>query len=152
FLTDGGIAPERVRILPNAVDTERFCPDVDGIPIRRRLNLEGQLVIGFAGTFKPWHGLDLLLEAFGTFHTMAPSSHLLLIGDGPLKASMDDMVRRAGLEQAATFVGSIAHEEMPTYLAAVDIAIAPYPALDSFYYSPLKLFEYMAMGRAIVAS
>src|SRR5205807_2068305 len=61
-------------------------------------------------------------------------------------------VRNAGLTPAVTFAGGVAHEDVPQHLAAMDVAIAPYPALDNFYYSPLKLFEYMAAGRPVVAS
>src|SRR5436309_13991683 len=57
-----------------------------------------------------------------------------------------------GLLQAVTFAGALAHEDVPPYLAATDVAVAPYPALQDFYFSPLKLFEYMATGRAVVAS
>ncbi len=57
-----------------------------------------------------------------------------------------------GLQQAVTFTGGVAHEDVPQYLAAMDVAVAPYPPLDEFYYSPIKLFEYMAAGRAVVAS
>src|SRR5207244_7734796 len=78
--------------------------------------------------------------------------HLLLVGDGPLRPQAEAEVRLAGLEKAVTFAGSVAHDDVPRYVAAMDVAVAPYPALDEFYYSPLKLFEYMAAGRAVVAS
>ena len=75
-----------------------------------------------------------------------------MIGDGPLKSSLQDRIRQAGLEKAVTFTGVVTHEDIPQYLATMDVAVAPYPAIGNFYYSPLKLFEYMAAGRAVVAS
>jgi glycosyltransferase involved in cell wall biosynthesis len=119
---------------------------------KKHLNLENRFVIGFVGSFKPWHGADFLLSAFEDFHHLEPSSHLLLIGDGPLKSSLQERARQAGLEKAVTFTGVVAHEDIPRYLATMDVAVAPYPAVGDFYYSPLKLFEYMAAGRAVVAS
>jgi glycosyltransferase involved in cell wall biosynthesis len=146
------VKPERIHVLPNAVDTRLFHTGSDGSLVRQRLNLEGRFVIGFVGTFKRWHGVDLLLAAFRDLHQADSSIHLLLVGDGPLRPQFEQEVRNAGLMQAVTFAGARAHEEVPHYLAAMDTAIAPYPALDNFYFSPLKLFEYMAAGRAVVAS
>ena len=147
-----GVRPELIRVLPNAVDTRLFQINLDPEPVRRRFNLDGRFVVGFVGTFKGWHGVDLLLEAFADLHRTEPSTHLLLVGDGPLKPLLEEKARKAGLGAAVTFAGSVAHQEIPQYVAAMDVAVAPYPALDEFYYSPLKLFEYMAAGRAVVAS
>jgi glycosyltransferase involved in cell wall biosynthesis len=141
-----------VRVLPNAVDTDLFRPDVDGAQVRRRCDLDGRFVVGFAGTFKAWHGVDILLAAFRDLRQTDPSIHLLLVGDGPLRPALEETVRTTGLEEAVTFAGRVAHDAMPAYLAAMDIAVAPYPALDEFYFSPLKIFEYMAAGRAVLAS
>jgi glycosyltransferase involved in cell wall biosynthesis len=151
-LERAGVSPESVRVLPNAVDTRVFRADLDPEPVRRRFNLEGRFVAGFVGTFKRWHGVDWLLAAFQDFYRTEPSAHLLLVGDGPLRPLLEEQARKAGLGAAVTFAGSVAHDEIPQYLAAMDVALAPYPALEAFYYSPLKLFEYMAAGRAVVAS
>jgi len=120
--------------------------------VRQRLNLEGRFVIGFVGTFKRRHGVDLLLSAFRELHSADPSTRLLLAGDGPLRSQFELEVQKAGLLQAVTFAGALAHEDVPHYLAAMDIAVTPYPALDDFYFSPLKPFEYMAAGRAVGSS
>jgi glycosyltransferase involved in cell wall biosynthesis len=147
-----GVAPEKVRILPNAVDTSLFRAETDEGSVRRGMNLDGRFVVGFVGSFKAWHGVDFLLRAFARLHGEAASSHLLLVGDGPMRTALEDETRRLGLDGAVTFAGSVPHEDVPRYLAAMDVAVAPYPLLEEFYYSPLKLYEYMAAGRAIVAS
>ncbi len=152
LLREAGVNPERVRVLPNTIDHRLFRADLDGEVVRERLCLNGHFVIGFVATFKRWHGADLLLEAFRDLHATDPSAHLLLVGDGPLRPVLEEEVRRDGLRGSVTFVGSLAHEEVPHYVAAMDVAVAPYPALEEFYYSPLKLFEYMAAGRPVVAS
>jgi len=147
-----GVESERVRVLPNAVNGRLFHADLDGIPVRERFKLKDRFVVGFVGSFKRWHGVDLLLAAFRDLHQKGASSHLLLVGDGPLRLQYEEEVQKAGLAQAVTFAGAVSHQDVPGYLAAMDVAVAPYPALEDFYYSPLKLFEYMAAGRAVVAS
>ena len=146
-----GVKPELIRVKPTAVNPRLFHPGLDGKPVRERLKVDDRFVVGFVGTFKPWHGVDLLLEAFRDLHRANPSTHLLLVGDGPLRPRFEEEVREAGLQDAVTFAKGVAHQDVPNYLAAMDVAIAPYPALDRFYFSPLKVFEYMAAGRAMVA-
>ncbi len=149
---EAGVEAWKVEILPNAVDTRLFRPDVDDSPLRSRLKPDGRFVIGFVGSFKAWHGVDFLLEAFKWLRGKDPSYHLLLVGDGPMRAKLEEETRRLGLQAAVTLVGNVPHEEIPRYLALMDVAVAPYPALDDFYFSPLKLYEYMAGSRAVVAS
>jgi glycosyltransferase involved in cell wall biosynthesis len=146
------VDPRRIQVLPNAVDPRLFQGDSTGSALRENLNLDGHFTVGFVGTFRPWHGVDLLLATFQDLHRIDPKTHLLLVGEGPLRSRFEEQVRNAGLEKAVTFAGRIAHQEVPKYLAAMDVTVAPYPALDEFYYSPIKLFEYMAAGRAVVAS
>jgi glycosyltransferase involved in cell wall biosynthesis len=149
---EAGVNVQTVKILPNAVDTELFRPEVDDALLRSRLKPEGRFVVGFVGSFKAWHGVDFLLEAFGQLCIKDASYHLLLVGDGPMRAELEKESRRLGLQEAVTLVGNIPHEEVPRYLALMDVAVAPYPALDDFYFSPLKLYEYMAGNRAVAAS
>lgn len=150
LIKEAGVAPERIRVLPNAVDAKWFAPANNATPINSEK--DEKFVLGFVGGFKAWHGADFLLSVFEDFHRLEPSSRLLLIGDGPLKSSLEERTRKVGLEKAVTFTGIIPHEEIRDYLATMDVALASYPALENFYYSPLKLFEYMAAGRAVVAS
>ena len=151
-LQEAGVRPERIRVLPNAVDANLFHNRPDGEPVRKRFHLGSRFVVGFLGTFKQWHGADLLMEAFQRLHQGDPDMHLLLVGDGPLRESLQEKIRQAGLEHEVTLAGKVTHQEVPLYLATMDVAVAPYPDLSKFYFSPLKLFEYMAAGRAIVAS
>jgi glycosyltransferase involved in cell wall biosynthesis len=151
-LVNEGVAPGRIHVLPNAVDPDMFRTEVNGQAVRDRLQLHNRFVVGFVGSFKAWHGVDLLLQAFHDLHRSDPLTHLLLVGEGPLRASLEERVRNTGLQQAVTFAGGVQHQEIPQYLTAMDVAVAPYPALEEFYYSPLKVFEYMAAGRAVVSS
>jgi glycosyltransferase involved in cell wall biosynthesis len=154
-----GASPDRVMVLPNGVNPARFHPNVDGSAVRRRYGLEGKIVVGFAGSLKPWHGVDLLLHAFASVYAAIMSEggqegrapHLLIIGDGPQRKALLQLSHALGVSTAVTFTGPLPYSEMPAYLAALDIAVAPYRSSNTFYFSPLKLMEYMAMGRAIVA-
>ena len=146
------VAREKVRILPNAVDTSLFRGEACDGSLRSGMNLEGRFVVGFVGSFKAWHGVEFLFKAFARLRREDPLYHLLLVGDGPIRAALEDETRRLGLQGTVTFVGSVSHEDVPRYVAVMDVAVAPYPPLVDFYYSPLKLYEYMAAGRAIVAS
>jgi len=152
LLQNAGARPERIHVLANAANPRLFHMEVDGKPLRERLNFNGRFVIGFVGMFRPWHGIDLLISALEDLYRAGPPVHLLLVGDGPLRQQFEAEVRKKGLQEAVTFAGGVAHEDVPQYLAAMDVAVAPYPALDNFYYSPIKLYEYMAAGRAVVAS
>ena len=151
-LEQEGVPADRIAVLPNGVEPARFLLDAERAAARERLKLAGRYVIGLVGSFKPWHGTDGLLAGFEDLHRSDPLGHLLLVGDGPLRAQLTEQVRLAGLEKAVTFTGAVPHHEVPAHVIAMDVAVAPYPALEESYYSPLKLFEYMAAGRAIVAS
>ncbi len=128
--------------------------------MRRRFGINaGEIVIGFIGTFSIWHGLRTLVEGFAslanrTAELPAPL-RLLLIGDGPLFAQVREQVGKLELGDRIVLTGRIAHETAAQHLAAADILCAPHVGNadgSEFFGSPTKLFEYMAMGRAIVAS
>jgi glycosyltransferase involved in cell wall biosynthesis len=147
---------ERVQVVPNAVDECVFNPVVDGQAVRARLGLEGRFVIGFVGTVKPWHDLGTLLEALSKLRAQSATSatagafHLLLVGDIP--AGVRDVIAQRGLTDAVTIVGPVPHAEVPNYIAAMDVAASPHPHLADFYFSPLKLFEYLACAVPTVAA
>ena len=149
---EAGVKARNVEVLPNAVDTSLFRLAVDDVPLRTQLKPDSRFVIGFVGSFKGWHGVDFLLQAFAKLRAEDASCHLLLVGDGPMRAQLEEAVRQLELREAVTLAGNIPHEDVPRYLALMDVAVAPYPVLEDFYFSPLKLYEYMAGSRAVVAS
>jgi len=142
-----GADARRVVIAINGVDLSLY-----GSVATATAASSDRFTIGFLGSLKPWHGLDVLVDAFALLVARAPRYHLKIVGDGPERARIADRLTRLGLSGHATMVGQVPRERVPDQLADVDCAVAPYPRLDGFYFSPLKVFEYMAAGRPIVAS
>jgi glycosyltransferase involved in cell wall biosynthesis len=133
------------------VDPQRFAAADNGAAIRTQLQLDGKRVIGFVGSLKPWHGTETLCKAFHALHAAAPHTHLLIIGDGPERETLEEYIRSNNIKYAATFTGNVSYDSIPAYISAMDITVAPYNPSENFYYSPIKIFEYMIMGKPIVA-
>jgi glycosyltransferase involved in cell wall biosynthesis len=143
--TLGAASPDAVHTVPNGVDTRRFSPSV----WRRDLPT---FTLGFVGTLKPWHGVEDLVRAFGILHAGDPSYRLLLVGDGPERARIDQVIADLELDGAVELTGAVEPVDIPRQLTRMDLAVAPYPPLEGFYFSPLKIYEYLAAGLPVVAS
>ena len=150
-----GIAADRVIVNPNGVDVERFRPGVGGVETRRELGLKNEdVVAGFVGTFGPWHGVEKLAEAIKSIPANV-AVRFLLVGSGSLHTEVEQQLEAEVRAGRVIFTGSVAHERVPALLDACDILVAPHVPLadgSEFFGSPTKVFEYMAMGKAIVAS
>lgn len=148
-----GVEPGRVHVVPNGVDTERFKPDAPDPEVRRRWNLGDGPVLGFVGGLRPWHGVDALPALLDGLSERYPKARLVIAGDGPLRGELERDLRERGLERNAVFTGWLPHEEVAPLIRQFDVALAPYPRPEhDFYFSPLKLFEYMACGVPVVAT
>jgi glycosyltransferase involved in cell wall biosynthesis len=147
YVVERGARPRRVRVIPCGVNRAIFFPTWR--PIQARPGTE-RFVVGFLGSLKPWHGVELLLEAFRTLRQRSPAYRLLIVGDGPLRALVESH-RDLGAD-AVTVTGEVPHRDVPRYLEQMDVGLAPYPPLPLFYFSPLKVLEYAASGVPIVAS
>jgi len=144
ILYSRGVPADKTVVLPNAVDPAQFrARPEDSAEIRRRLGAEQGVVVGFAGSFARWHGVNKLIEQLPQLVAGRPDVKIVLIGDGKCRKEAEAQVTSAGLLPQVKFTGWIPHCELPAYLGAMDIGIIP----DSNDYgSPMKLFEYMAMG------
>ena len=154
-LVKAGVPPEKIIVNPNGVDVEEFRPGVGRNPVRRELGVSDDATLaGFVGTFGPWHGVLTLAEAI----TLLPEDRglrFLFVGAGMFRDEVERIVSDAGRSQQVIFAGQVEHKKVPALLDACDILLSPHvPMTDGseFFGSPTKLFEYMAMGKAIVAS
>jgi glycosyltransferase involved in cell wall biosynthesis len=138
---------ERVHVVPNGVSAERFAQFAPAL-----LPTNGSFTVGFVGTLKPWHGLNHLIEAFDGLSRRVPHVRLLMVGHGPERAELERVCASRGLDGKVHWTGAVAPREVPGLLRSMDVAVAPYPATDRFYFSPLKVLEYMAAGLPVVAS
>jgi glycosyltransferase involved in cell wall biosynthesis len=149
------LEPGKLAVLPCAADVEVFGNGHNAEHVRRGLGLTTEPVIMWVGGFFPWHDLDLLVESFSEAVQRHPSARLVLVGDGQTRPAVERKVRDRGLERAVILTGPVAHSRVPELLAAADLAVAPaapVPASRGGTGTPLKLFEYMAAGKAVVAT
>jgi len=142
---------EKVVIIPNGVDTERFNPRIDGSQVRARYNLEESNVILFVGALTRWHrykGVDILIKAFMEIQGQVKDARLLIVGEGDLKPEYRSL--SSPIEQKVIFAGNIDDDELPSYYAASDLLVLP--SLDRSEGFGLTLLEANATGKPVVAS
>jgi glycosyltransferase involved in cell wall biosynthesis len=148
-----GTPSEKLVVMLNAADVHRF--DVDSSErerVRRVHDLEDGLVVGFVGSLKPRHGVDVLIRGFHRCIMQFPTLRLLIVGDGPLHDSLKKLAAdNVGLDRVI-FVGAVPHGDVPAYVSAMDITVCPAPEVPSHHLSPIKLFEYMAAGKPVIAA
>ena len=140
-----GVPRERISVIPNGINANRFKPASTDIA-KKALGLEGNIVLGFTGFVRDWHGLDKVVEMIA--HDPADSSRtLLVVGDGPAREALEQQANKLGISHRVRFTGVIDRDDVARYVAAFDIALQPAVVA---YASPLKLFEYLALGKAII--
>jgi glycosyltransferase involved in cell wall biosynthesis len=148
-----GVPPAKIVVNPNGVDAERFRPGIGGAGVRKELGIgEAEVVAGFVGTFGPWHGVLQLAEAI---KRVPSDARFLLVGSGSLHGEVERILQVETESRRVIFTGTVAHERVPQLLDACDILVSPHVPLadgSDFFGSPTKVFEYMAMGKGIVAS
>ena len=143
------IPSEKVVVVPNGVDTQRFHPD-HYAPKR----LFSEFTVGFVGRLYAWHGLDLLLEAIAELRTEGITIALTVVGDGLMREEWDVKATVLGIDNTVKFVGQVPWDAVPAYISGFDVGYTGQIQLQvgKMYHSPLKLYEYMAMAKPIVAS
>jgi glycosyltransferase involved in cell wall biosynthesis len=142
-----GVPTDRVVVIPNGVNPEHFGNALPTRQAKARLGLEHRLVLGFTGFIRDWHGLDRVIDLIAD-RPGDTGLHLLIVGDGPARESLQTQARQRGVADRITITGIVDRDRVADYIGAFDIALQPSVVP---YASPLKLFEYLAMGRAIVA-
>ena len=147
-----GVDPERVHVVPNGVDTSLFHPRRDGVDLPERWRLGAGPILGFVGGLRPWHGVELLPDVLADLLPDFPDLQLVIAGEGPLLSELVNRLEARGVADHAILTGLLPHDQIPHLIRQFDIGLAPYPELHhDFYFSPLKLFEYMACAVPVVA-
>ena len=157
-LIERGINSKKILVNYNGVDEKKYSPKANGELIREKYGFKGKIVIGFCGSYGPFHGAEKLAEAFSvlTSDTDYKSRiRLMMLGEGGTLPQVKRILRNQLIDNVALCVGTVPFETMPEYLMACDILVAPHVRNkdgSEFFGSPTKLFEYMAMGKAIAAA
>jgi glycosyltransferase involved in cell wall biosynthesis len=139
-----GVPESRMVIIPNGTDVEKFACDRE--LAKTALGLNGKIVLGFTGFAREWHGLDRVLTFLA--QDVPADFHFMIVGDGPAIPLLRALATELGVAERVTFAGVVTRDRLAWYVAAFDVALLP-KCVE--YCSPLKLFEYMAAGKAIVA-
>lgn len=150
FLVEDGIPDEKLIAIPNGITGDTFHPGVDGSAVRAKYGFTDDTpVIVFVGSFQPYHRAPWLLEVFS--HLVSQTDvpvKLLMVGDGRERSLAESSAELYSLEDKVVFTGRVPYEAVPAYTAAGDIAVMP---ATNTYGNPMKVYEYMALGKAVVA-
>ena len=154
-----GVEEKKILINPNGVDVTIYNPLAKKSNLNEAYGINCENIIGFIGTFGEWHGVLVLGKAikefFQTFPERIKDTHFLLIGDGNLRKEVESQINQSGFENKVTFTGAVEQNLGPSMLNACTLLLSPHvpnPDGSKFFGSPTKLFEYMAMGKPIIAS
>ncbi len=149
-----GVVPEKITIIPNAVDLDNFpaARKPDDV-LRRSLGLDKRRVLGFIGSFYDYEGLDLLLQALPIVQSTYPDIALLLVGGGPRESALRELADSLDVQKYVVFTGRVPHDEVTRYYDLIDILVYPRkPMRLTDIVTPLKPLEAMAGGRLLIAS
>ncbi|MCG7644923.1 glycosyltransferase family 4 protein [Alteromonas sp. Cnat3-28] len=143
FIKRAGVPDKRISVIPNGVDTSRFNP---ALFTERLPELKGKCVIGFVGFCREWHHLDKVMSSLSSLKR--DDIIFLLVGDGPVLSDLKELAKELKFEKQFISTGLVSRKEMPYWISQIDIALQP---AVTPWASPLKLLEYLAMGKAVLA-
>jgi glycosyltransferase involved in cell wall biosynthesis len=147
IFVDMGVPADNIEVISNGVDPDQFHGRDTSAAVKAKYGLERKQILGFVGWIREWHGLIELAEAMGTWSDL-PDVHLLIVGDGPARPALESAAVRAGVRHRLHVTGPVQRADMPDHIAAFDVALQP---AATPYASPMKVFEYLAMGKPVVA-
>lgn len=147
------IPAEHISVVLNGVDVGLFSKRYDADKVRSWFGLAAGPLVGFVGNFEPWHGVDLLVSAFREIVLRFPDAQLVIVGEGPGKNKAVARANQLGLDGKVKFLGRLSQAEVAEVLSTTKVLVAPYPfEYNDIVGTPLKIMEYMAAGKGIVAS
>ncbi len=136
----------KLEVIHNGINYERFSETKETEYYKQKSGLQGKLVLGFTGFVREWHGIEQVIDILKEYQ--AKNLHLLLVGDGPARESLEKYALSLDVASSVSITGIVQRDDVNQYVSAFDIALQPAVVP---YASPLKMFEYLALGRLIVA-
>lgn len=153
YFISQGVHSEKLSVITNGADTNQFHPQVNADPVKEKYGLRGSIVLGFIGSFHVWHGIENLVRLIKRMLTEYPETMFLLVGEGgEMRGELEILIQQEQLKDRVILTGYVPYEDMAAHVAAMDIVLALYPKHAFFYYSPVKIFEYMAAGKTVLAT
>ena len=152
LLLKRGVAGEKILVTPDGVNLNKFSRNRDGSEIRKRCGMDGKVVVGYVGVLRRFWGIYTILESAREILSQRNDFHFIVIGEGKDDSDIKRFLEKNRLTDNFTMTGTIPHDDIPEYIAAMDIGLAPYGYEELFYASPMKIFEYMAMGKPMIAT
>lgn len=157
-LIDHRVNENRIRVIENGANTELFKPIKDdntlkGIKNRLHIN-DSESIVMFVGNLAPWQGVEYLLHAVPLIVEENPKTKFLIVGDGIMKDKLESLTKELNIRRSVIFTGTVPYESVPEYMNLSDICVAPFIRTrnESIGLSPLKIYEYLACGKPVVAS
>lgn len=148
YLVSQGCSESNIIVMPNGVNQNKFKPQEKDDKLQKDLGVSaGSIVIGFTGVLRHWHGLDNLIDSFNQVVKEHENVFLLIVGDGPIRKNLERQIASCGLEERCCITGRVPYAEIQNYVNLFDIAVSP---KSTFYASPMKIIEYMALEKAVV--
>ncbi|HPN34341.1 MAG TPA: glycosyltransferase family 4 protein [bacterium] len=148
-----GVGDDKIDVVSNGADIVADLPEERIRRVREQYGLQDKIVAGFIGSMSAWHGIENLLNIFSAVIPQHPSLHFFLVGQGgDARRSVEKYIAEKSLADRITLQGYVPNEQIPELLAVMDIVLAPYPQMPFFYFSPVKIFEYMAAAKPVVST
>ncbi len=143
-----GISENRITVMPNGVNAELFYPLGLKDKYKNKHQIHSEIVLGFIGAVRRWHKMDQLIKTLHEIGLDQYNAKMLIIGECSFMDELKEYAKSLGEENNILFLGRLPHDKMPEYLEMIDIAISPFAVKHS---SPMKILEYMAMGKCVIA-
>lgn len=147
YVREAGVPEERICIIPNGINDERFGNTPSTTDAKTNLGLPDSTVLGFTGFIREWNKLENIIDLIADEPSLK-DVFFLIVGDGPVRDFLNDYAEKHGVANRFKITGVVGRDEIANYVAAFDIALQPGVTR---YASPLKMFEYMFLGKAIIA-
>lgn len=151
LVSQTGVNPNKVIVVPNGVDTTKFAPSK---AMQQQPNPSAIPVIGFVGGLLRWQGVDFLLKAIALAKKSGSTYKAIIVGDGDERTALTNLAKELKIDDIVTFTGRVSGDSVPSYIEKFDLCFSGQlpSAIGGMYHSPLKIYEYMAMGKPVLAS